>query len=56
MRIATKFDKLALRRFQGQTEFSQPLGKRFLSAESVRAILETQHEVVDISHHAGLAP
>src|SRR5206468_7947929 len=41
---------------QGQTELSQPLCKGFPSAESVRAILETQHEVVDISHHAGLAP
>jgi hypothetical protein len=56
MRIATKFDKLGFGRFQSQAESPQPLGKRFLSAESVRAILETQHEVVDISHHAGLAP
>ena len=56
MRKATKFDKLGLFRLQGQTELSQPLSKCFLSAESVRTILETQHEVVDISHHAGLAP
>ena len=56
MRKSTKFDELGLFRFQGQTELSQPLFKCLLSAESVRSILETQHEVVDISHHAGLAP
>ena len=55
MREATKFNELGLHRFQGQTEFSQPFGKRFLSTESIRTKLETQHEVVDISHHAGLA-
>jgi len=55
MREATKFNELGLHRFQGQTEFSQPFGKRFLSTESIRTKLETQHEVADISHHAGLA-
>jgi hypothetical protein len=55
MREANKFNELGLHRFQGQTEFSQPFGKRFLSTESIRTKLETQHEVADISHHAGLA-
>ena len=38
-----------------QAESTQPLGKCFLHTEGVRAILKTQQEVVDISHHAGLA-
>jgi hypothetical protein len=53
---ATKFDEFGFRRFQSQTESPQPLDKCFLNTKSVRAILETQHEVVDISHHAGLTP
>src|ERR1039457_6171391 len=56
IRVPTKFDELGLLRLQGQTEFTQPLGERFLSAKSIRTKLETQHEVVNISHHAGLAP
>jgi hypothetical protein len=56
MREATKFDKLGLRRLQGQAESPQPFGKCFLSTKSIRAVLETQHKVVDISHHASLAP
>jgi hypothetical protein len=54
MREASKFNELGLLRLQGQTEFTQPLGERLLSAKSIRTKLETQHEVVYISHHAGL--
>jgi hypothetical protein len=56
MREATKFDEFGFRRFQSQAESPQPLGKCFLNTKSIRTILETQHEVVDISHHASLAP
>src|SRR5271169_3203152 len=56
IREATKFNELGLRQLQGKTEPSQPLHKCFLSTKSIRTILETQHEVVDIPHHAGLAP
>jgi hypothetical protein len=56
MREASKFGELGLRRLQGQTEFPQPLGERFLNAESIGAVLEIKHEVIDISHHVGLAP
>jgi tetraacyldisaccharide-1-P 4'-kinase len=54
IRVPTKFNELGLLRLQGQTEFTQPLGERFLSAKSIRTKLETQHEVINISHHAGL--
>jgi hypothetical protein len=56
MREAAKFDELGLRRLQSQAESSQPFHKRLLNTKSVRAILETQQEVIDIPHHAGLAP
>src|SRR6202023_516527 len=48
-RETTKFNELGLRRFQRQTELSQPLHKCFLSAESVRTIFEPQIEhIVEI--------
>jgi hypothetical protein len=56
LRIPAKFDQFGFRRFQSQAESPQPLHKRLLNTKSVRAILETQQEVIDIPHHAGLAP
>jgi hypothetical protein len=50
LRKATKFDELGLGRFQSQAKLPQSLAQRLLDPESVRAILEAQHKVVDVSH------
>jgi hypothetical protein len=46
----TKFDKLGLGRFQSQAKLPQSLAQRLLAPESVCAILETHHKVVDVSY------
>src|SRR5688572_22320931 len=52
-RTATTFDELGFRRFQGQAEFSQSLAQDILDAKRIRAILETQHKVVDVPPQIG---
>jgi len=56
MSVSAIFNEFGFRWFQSQAESPQPLSKGFLNTKGIRAILETQHEVIDISHHAGLAP
>ena len=56
MREATKFNELGFVGSESQTESTQPLRKRLPHTKSIRAILETQHEIVDIPHHASLTP
>jgi hypothetical protein len=50
LRKATKFDELGLGRFQSQAKLPQSLAQRLLDAESICAILETHHKVVDVSY------
>src|SRR5262249_50355829 len=54
LRIATKFDEFGFRFCQSQAELPKPLAQYFLDSKGIRAILETQHKVVDVSHQVGL--
>src|ERR1700740_959892 len=56
LRIATKFDEFGFRLCQGQAKLPQSLAQYLLDSKGIRAILETQHKVVDVSHQIGLAP
>jgi len=56
LREASKFNEFGLRRFQSQAKLPQSLAQRILDTKGVRAILETQHKVVNVPHQIGLTP
>jgi hypothetical protein len=54
LREPPKLDQLGLGRFQREAEPSQPIPQCVLKAQSILAILEAHHKVVDIPHEVGL--
>ncbi len=50
---ATEFDELGLARLQGKAKLSRPFAEGIVNAERIRAILEAQHEIIDIAHQVG---
>ena len=51
-----ELDQFGLARLQSEAEPAQPTTQSVLYAQSVRPILETDHEVVDVAHQSGFAP
>jgi hypothetical protein len=47
---ATELDELGLARLQCEAKLPQALAKGILDAKRIRAILEAQHEIIDIAH------
>src|SRR6266481_3350833 len=46
----TKLDQLGLGRLWSKAELSQPKAQGVLHAQSVRAMLETDHKVIDVAY------
>src|ERR1035437_2577842 len=55
LREPAKLDYLRLGRLKSEAKLPQPSAQGVLNAEGVRAILETDHKVIDIAHQIGFA-
>lgn len=50
---AAEFDEFGLGWCQFQSESSQPLAEDLLNADGIRAVLETEHKIINVAHHVG---